>query len=101
MDPSTDGRTEDIRLAEIRGEILATRSRLAETIDALRYKADLPARLGDVLAAVAEGAAAQVAQRLASAGQLLGDEDAGEDQPSPAPDEKDVGGPSAAGTTNG
>ena len=101
MDPRTDGRTEDIRLDEIRGEILATRSRVAETIDALRYKADLPARLGDVLAAVAEGAAAQVAQRLASASQLLGDEDAGEDRPSPAPDEKDAGGFSADGTTNG
>jgi hypothetical protein len=101
VDPGTDGRTEDIRLDEIRGEILATRSRVAETIDALRYKADLPARLGDVLAAVAEGAAAQVAQRLASASQLPGDEDTGEDRPSPAPDEQDAGGFSADETTNG
>ncbi len=31
----------------------------------------------------------------------LGDEDAGEDQPSPAPDEKDAGGLSADETTNG
>lgn len=87
MDPNKDRRAEDIRIDEIRREIETTRSRVAETIDALRYKADLPARLGDVLTALAEGAAAQVAQRLAPASQLAGEEDAGEGRTSPASDE--------------
>jgi Protein of unknown function (DUF3618) len=87
VDPNKDRRAEDIRIDEIRREIETTRSRVAETIDALRYKADLPARLGDVLTALAEGAAAQVAQRLATSSQLLGDEDAGEDRTSPVSDQ--------------
>ena len=87
MDPNKDRRAEDIRIDEIRREIETTRSRVAETIDALRYKADLPARLGDVLSALAEGAAAQVAQRLVSSSQRPGDEGAGEDRTSPASDE--------------
>ena len=66
MDPNTDRRTEELRVDEICQEIESTRSRVAETIDALRNKADFPARLGEVLAAVAEGTAAHVAQRLAS-----------------------------------
>lgn len=66
MDPNTDRGTEELRVDEIRREIESTRARVAETIDALRYKADLPARLGEVLAAVAEGTAAHVAQRLTS-----------------------------------
>jgi hypothetical protein len=88
VDPNKDRRTEDVRIDEIRREIETTRSRVAETIDALRYKADLPARLGDVLAALAEGAATQVAQRLVGTSQLPGDEDA-EDRTSPASDKNE------------
>ena len=35
------------RVAEIRADIVSARTRMAETLEALRYKADLPARLGD------------------------------------------------------
>ena len=35
------------RVAEIRADIASARTRMAETLEALRYKADLPARLGD------------------------------------------------------
>lgn len=75
MDPNTDRRTEELRVDEIRREIESTRSRVAETIDALRYKADLPARLGEVLAAAAEGTAAHVVQRLASSTGPAGPDD--------------------------
>ena len=76
MDPNTDRRTEELRVDEIRREIESTRSRVAETIDALRYKADLPARLGELLAAAAEGTAAHVMLRLAPPSRPAGpDED--------------------------
>ena len=64
MDPDTDRGTEELRVNAIRREIETTRTRVAETLDALRYKGDLLARLGELLAAVAEGTAAHVAQRL-------------------------------------
>jgi hypothetical protein len=48
----------------IRAEIDAARTRLAETLDALAYKADVPARLGDTLAATAAGVTARVLDRL-------------------------------------
>ena len=35
------------RVAEIRADISSVRTRLAETLEALKFKADLPARLGD------------------------------------------------------
>jgi Protein of unknown function (DUF3618) len=35
------------RVAEIRADISSLRTRMAETLEALRFKADLPARLGD------------------------------------------------------
>jgi hypothetical protein len=64
MDTTQDRGTEDNRVEKIRREIEITRARLAETIDALRYKADLPARLGEMLSAAAEGVATHVLQRL-------------------------------------
>jgi hypothetical protein len=95
VDPNTGRGTEDDRVDEVRQEIERIRPRMAATIDALRYKADLPARIGDVLVAVAEGAAAQVAQRLASASTPPPDEDAGKGRTPPTPDENTEGpGPS-------
>ena len=45
---SSRSRTPPIdRVAEIRAEIVSARTRMAETLEALRFKADLPARLGD------------------------------------------------------
>jgi hypothetical protein len=45
---SSRSRTSPIdRVAEIRAEIVSARTRMAETLEALRFKADLPARLGD------------------------------------------------------
>jgi hypothetical protein len=45
---SSRSRTHPIdRVAEIRAEIVSARTRMAETLEALRFKADLPARLGD------------------------------------------------------
>ena len=47
MDASGD-RTDAVdRVAEIRTEIEAARARIAGTLEALRFKVDLPARLGD------------------------------------------------------
>ena len=45
---SSRGRTPPVdRVAEIRADIASARARTAETLEALRFKADLPARLGD------------------------------------------------------
>lgn len=45
---SSRSRTPPIdRVAEIRADIASARTRMAETLEALRFKADLPARLGD------------------------------------------------------
>lgn len=64
MDASEDGRAEDLRVAEIRGEIEAVRLRIAETIDALEYKADVPARLGGVLSSTAGAVTTRVLQHV-------------------------------------
>jgi hypothetical protein len=47
MDPSRSGTPSTDRVAEIRADIESARTRMAETLGALRFKADLPARLGD------------------------------------------------------
>jgi hypothetical protein len=78
VDPTADGTTEDARLREIRGEIDAARSRIAEGIDALTYKADVPSRLGDMLASMASSVTARVLERL------------------PTPSVEDVEGPDAS-----
>ncbi len=62
MDAKQDGTAEDVRVAEIRLEVEAVRLRIVETIDALEYKADVPARLGDVLSATASNVTARVRQ---------------------------------------
>lgn len=68
MDAAEDRRTEDLRVAEIRGEIVAIRLRIAEAIDALEYKADVPARLADVLSATASTVTSRVLERAPSIG---------------------------------
>ena len=47
MDASGDRTHAVDRVAEIRTEIEAARARIAGTLEALRFKVDLPARLGD------------------------------------------------------
>jgi Protein of unknown function (DUF3618) len=47
MDSSRDRTPPVDGVAEIRADIEAARTRMAETLAALRFKADLPARLGD------------------------------------------------------
>jgi Protein of unknown function (DUF3618) len=47
MDSSRSRTPPADRVAEIRADIVSARTRMAETLEALRFKADLPARLGD------------------------------------------------------
>lgn len=63
MGTDENGTVEDPRIAEIRRDIERARLRVAETIDALEYKADLSARLGDVLSTAASSVATRVLQR--------------------------------------
>ena len=49
---------------EIRREIEGIRFRIASTIDALAYKADVPSRLADVLSSTASSFTARVLHRL-------------------------------------
>jgi len=63
MDTSRDGTTEGARVAQIRRDIVAARARVVETIDALEYKTDLPARLSDVFGSTAAGIVARVMGR--------------------------------------
>ncbi len=67
MDPTEDGRAEDlVRVTEIRREVDALRLRIAETIEALEYKADVGSRIGDKLSATASSVTARVRQSLPS-----------------------------------
>ena len=66
MDPTQDGRAEDPRVTEIRREIDGLRLRIAETIDALEYKADVGSRLGDKLSATASKVTARVREGMPS-----------------------------------
>jgi Protein of unknown function (DUF3618) len=67
MDAS-GGRTPPVdRVAEIRAEIEAARSRIAGTLEALRFKTDLPARLGDSMGNAAATFTAHVMDRMTSA----------------------------------
>ena len=47
MDTSRGGTPAVLGVAEVRADIDAARTRVAATLEALRFKADLPARLGD------------------------------------------------------
>ena len=64
MDPTRDGTLTDERVAEIRIEIDAARRRVVEVIDALEYKADVPARLADGLSATASSVTARLLERI-------------------------------------
>ncbi len=66
MDPTQDGRAEDLRVTEVRHEVEALRLRIAETIDALEYKADVGSRIGDKLSATTSRVTARVRQSLPS-----------------------------------
>jgi len=66
MDPRREGTAEDRRVAQIRLDIELARMRIAETVDALAYKADVPARIADVLSTTASTIAARVLQRIPS-----------------------------------
>jgi Protein of unknown function (DUF3618) len=66
VDPSGD-RTPPIEpVAEIRAEIEAARARVVGTLDALRFKADVPARLGESVGIAASTFTAHVIDRLTS-----------------------------------
>jgi uncharacterized membrane protein len=64
MDPTRDGTITDQRVAEIRLEIDAARRRVVDVIDALEYKADVPARLADGLSATASNVTARLLERI-------------------------------------
>jgi Protein of unknown function (DUF3618) len=62
------GRTPPVdRVAEIRADIEAARTRIAGTLEALRFKADLPARLGDSVGNAALSFTEHVFDRVTSA----------------------------------
>lgn len=67
MDASQDRTAEDLRVAEIRREIEAIRLRIASTIDALEYKADVPSRVSEAVSSTASSVTAKVKERLAAA----------------------------------
>jgi Protein of unknown function (DUF3618) len=61
------GRTSPVdRVAEIRADIEAARTRIAGTLEALRFKADLPARLGDSVGNAALSFTEHVLDRVTS-----------------------------------
>ena len=67
MDATRDGTAEDTRVAQIRSDIVAARARVVQTLDALEYKAGVPARLADVLGSAAS-------DRRAGPGTLVADD---------------------------
>ncbi len=64
MDPSRDRTSAVDHVAEIRSEIEAARARIAETLGALRWKTDVPARLGDSAGHAAATFTAHVLDRM-------------------------------------
>ena len=66
MDTPQDGTAEDVRVGEVRKDNAAARRRIAESIDALEYKADVPARIGDALASAASSVTSRILDRLPS-----------------------------------
>ena len=69
------------RVAEIRADIASARTRMAETLEALRFKADLPARLGDSVGNAALIFTEHVVDRVTSAKE----DEATEQHPAPIP----------------
>lgn len=66
MDTTPDGTAEDLRVAEIRLDIELARKRIVDTVDALEYKADVPARIADVLSVTASSITTSILQRIPS-----------------------------------
>ena len=66
MDTTPAGRADDARVTEIRSDAVEARARIADTIAALGYKADISARIGDMLSAAASQITARVLQRFPS-----------------------------------
>ena len=66
MDPSGDRTPPVDRVAQIRAEIEAARARVVGTLDALWFKADVPARLGDWVGTAASTFSAHLIDRLTS-----------------------------------
>ena len=64
MDATRDGTAPRERVTEIRLEIEAARERIVETVEALEFKANAPARLADGLSATASGLTARLLQRI-------------------------------------
>ena len=88
MDPSGDRTAPVDRVAQIRAEIEAARGRVAGTLDALRFKADVPARLGDSVGTAASTFTEHLIDRLTSS-KSDGSTPEGSTT-SPAPDEMHV-----------
>ena len=85
------------RVAEIRADISSMRTRMAETLEALRFKADLPARLGDSVGNAALVFTEHVFDRVTSAQ----DDEATEQHPAPIPASNESAVPREAGQPSG
>jgi Protein of unknown function (DUF3618) len=91
---SSRGRTPPVdRVAEIRADIASSRARTAETLEALRFKADLPARLGDSVGYAALIFTEHVFDRVTSAKE----DEATEQHPAPIPVSNEAAVPREAG----
>ena len=93
MDPSRSRTPPIDRVAEIRAEIASARARMAETLEALRFKADLPARLGDSVGNAALIFTQHVFDRVTSARE----DEATDQHPAPIPASNESAVPREAG----
>ena len=95
---SSRGRTPPIdRVAEIRADISSVRTRMAETLEALRFKADLPARLGDSVGNAALIFTEHVFDRVTS----TKEEEATDQHPTPIPAPNESATPPETGQPSG
>ena len=85
------------RVAEIRADIASARTRMAETLEALRFKADLPARLGDSVGNAALIFTEHVFDRVTSAKK----DEATEQHPTPIPASNESATPPETGQPSG
>ena len=97
MDPSRSRTPQVDRVAEIRADIATARARLAETLEALRFKADLPARLGDSVGKAALIFTEHVFDRVTS----TREDEATERHPGPTPATHESAVPQEAGQPSG
>jgi hypothetical protein len=66
VDPSGDRTPPIDRVAQIRAEIEAARARVVGTLDALRFKADVPSRLADSVGTAASTFTTHLIDQLTS-----------------------------------